>query len=146
MPSWLVKLLQTEDGAVKTVNKVDGDGKLKRTKVCENHVADVIPVIQQLLEQDPLTDYAYLCHPNVKHISKLKREGKLFPHCGRGWIFTVISRWLLWIQKHSNGDILHRGSKFTGIRALQGEDTDHLRDSRIHRSRVGSRHQRCWAN
>ncbi|KAK4193086.1 peptidase family C78-domain-containing protein [Podospora australis] len=35
----------------------------------------VIPVIAQLLEQSPSTEYAYLCHPSVQHISKLKSEG-----------------------------------------------------------------------
>ncbi|RDW89405.1 hypothetical protein BP6252_01437 [Coleophoma cylindrospora] len=75
MPSWLVHLLETEDGAVKTINKVGTDGKLKKLQFCENQQGGVIPVIAQLLEQEPLTEYAYLCHPAVKHVSKLKREG-----------------------------------------------------------------------
>ncbi|RYO79874.1 hypothetical protein DL766_000946 [Monosporascus sp. MC13-8B] len=35
----------------------------------------IIPVIEQLLRQSPTTCYAYLCHPCVQHISKLRREG-----------------------------------------------------------------------
>ncbi|RYP48970.1 hypothetical protein DL768_005242 [Monosporascus sp. mg162] len=35
----------------------------------------VVPVIEQLLQQSPTTRYAYLCHPCVQHISKLRREG-----------------------------------------------------------------------
>ncbi|RYP41144.1 hypothetical protein DL769_011643 [Monosporascus sp. CRB-8-3] len=34
----------------------------------------IIPVIEQLLQQSPMTRYAYLCHPCVQHISKLRRE------------------------------------------------------------------------
>lgn len=76
MPSWLVQLLQTGDGAVKTINKVEADGRQKKVQICENQQGDVIPVIAQLLEQEPLTEYAYLCHPAVKHVSKLRREGQ----------------------------------------------------------------------
>lgn len=76
MPSWLVQLLETEDGAMKTINKVGTDGRLMKVQICENHQGGVVPVIAQLLEQGPLTEYAYLCHPAVKHVSKLKREGQ----------------------------------------------------------------------
>ncbi|OTA61151.1 DUF1671-domain-containing protein [Hypoxylon sp. EC38] len=34
-----------------------------------------IPVIAQLLERSPKTQYAYLCDPATQHISKLSREG-----------------------------------------------------------------------
>jgi hypothetical protein len=37
-------------------------------------------VLAQLLEQSTSTKYAYLCHPCVQHVSKLKREG-VFPSC-----------------------------------------------------------------
>lgn len=37
----------------------------------------VIGVLAQLLEQCSTTKYAYLCHPCVQHISKLKKEGAL---------------------------------------------------------------------
>ncbi|KAI1072377.1 hypothetical protein LB507_003371 [Fusarium sp. FIESC RH6] len=54
MPPWLVDLLE-KDGQV--VNN------------------DILPVLIQLLEQNPSTQYAYVCRPAVQHISKLKQEG-----------------------------------------------------------------------
>lgn len=75
MPSWLVKLLET-DGETATTNKLDSDGRIRKVKVCLNRTAGIIPVLEQLLHQDKTTVYAYLCSPAVKHISKLKREGK----------------------------------------------------------------------
>jgi len=35
----------------------------------------IIPVLEQLLQQSTTTKYAYLCHPCVHHVSRLKREG-----------------------------------------------------------------------
>ncbi|KAH7007983.1 peptidase family C78-domain-containing protein [Ilyonectria destructans] len=54
MPPWLIELLQQE-------GQVINDG--------------VMPVLGQLLEQSPSTQSAYLCHPQVQHVSKLRREG-----------------------------------------------------------------------
>lgn len=54
MPDWLVQMLKRDGQVV-------------------GH--DVIPVLRQLLEQSPSTEYAYLCHPCVQHVSKLRREG-----------------------------------------------------------------------
>lgn len=74
MPTWLVKLLE-EDGAVKTVSRLSLDGKLRKVRICPNMTAGLIPVLEQLLYQDRETEYAYLCSPAVRHVSKLKREG-----------------------------------------------------------------------
>lgn len=74
MPQWLVKLLQA-DGEIKTINRLDSDGKYRKVKYCINQAPDIIPIITQLLAQDPMTDYAYLCDPAVLHVSKLSREG-----------------------------------------------------------------------
>ncbi|KAK3297549.1 peptidase family C78-domain-containing protein [Chaetomium fimeti] len=54
MPDWLVVLLKKN-------GQVTSQG--------------VISVLALLLEQSPSTKYAYLCHPSVQHVSKLKREG-----------------------------------------------------------------------
>lgn len=54
MPDWLVQMLKRDGQVV-------------------GH--DVIPVLRQLLQQSPSTEYAYLCHPCVQHVSKLRREG-----------------------------------------------------------------------
>lgn len=35
----------------------------------------IIPVLEQLLEQSRSTEFAYLCHPRVQHVTKLKQEG-----------------------------------------------------------------------
>ncbi|KAF3760218.1 DUF1671-domain-containing protein [Cryphonectria parasitica EP155] len=54
MPDWLVKMLKRDGQVV---------GQ------------DVIPVLKQMLQQSESTEYAYLCHPCVQHVSKLRREG-----------------------------------------------------------------------
>ncbi|KAI8633122.1 DUF1671-domain-containing protein [Xylariaceae sp. FL1651] len=54
MPDWLVSLLKK--------------GKYISTE-------GIVPVLAGLLEQSSSTEYAYLCHPAVQHISKLRREG-----------------------------------------------------------------------
>ncbi|TVY58650.1 Zinc finger with UFM1-specific peptidase domain protein [Lachnellula cervina] len=74
MPPWLVELLES-DGATTTENRLGTDGKLRKAQVCKNHAADIIPVLEQLLHQDKNTQYAYLCDPAVRHVSKLKKEG-----------------------------------------------------------------------
>lgn len=61
--------------------------------------AGVLPVLEQLLEQSATTKYAYLCHPEVEHVSKLKREGE--PHAAL-WVFIALEDevgvlWLLWM-------------------------------------------------
>lgn len=75
MPPWLVKLLEEKDGEITTINRIDGHGKTRKVKVCPNRSEDILPVLHQLLKQDKDVDYAYLCHPSVRHVSKLKREG-----------------------------------------------------------------------
>ncbi|KAM5342750.1 hypothetical protein ACJ41O_013716 [Fusarium nematophilum] len=67
MPSWLVDLLGNE-------GQVLNDG--------------IMPVLRQLLEQSPSTQVAYLCHPQVQHVSKLRREGGF---CGYRNIQMLVS-------------------------------------------------------
>jgi hypothetical protein len=76
MPSWLVKLLES-DGKLEIINRLGPDGVLKKVRVCINQASGILPVLEQLLDQDPYTQFAYLCHPTVKHVSKLRREGEL---------------------------------------------------------------------
>ncbi|CZT46201.1 uncharacterized protein RSE6_06600 [Rhynchosporium secalis] len=75
MPSWLVKLLEDGDGAVKTSNFLDREGIVHKHRICPNMTAGISPVLEQFLEQDEQVDYAYFCDPAVKHVSKLTREG-----------------------------------------------------------------------
>lgn len=70
-----MKLLQ-RDGEMKTINQLDIDGNVRRVQVCDNMATGIVSVITQLLEQDPYTQYVYMCSPSVRHVSKLKREGK----------------------------------------------------------------------
>lgn len=74
MPTWLHRLLLT-DGKPKTFNKLVSGGGMKTMQIIENYASGIVPVIDQLLEQDPSTAYAYTCHPSIEHISKLKNEG-----------------------------------------------------------------------
>ncbi|KAH8598036.1 peptidase family C78-domain-containing protein [Bisporella sp. PMI_857] len=74
MPSWLVKLLE-RDGTIETDYRKDRYGKIRLVQKCENRAEGILPVIRQLLDRDPSTEYAYLCHPSVQHIFKLKKEG-----------------------------------------------------------------------
>ncbi|KAF4469900.1 Zinc finger with UFM1-specific peptidase domain [Fusarium albosuccineum] len=67
MPSWLVDLLEDQ-------GHVANDG--------------ILPVLGQLLQQSTSTQYAYLCHSQVQHISKLRREGGF---CGYRNIQMLVS-------------------------------------------------------
>ncbi|KAF4412239.1 Ubiquitin carboxyl-terminal hydrolase ZUFSP [Colletotrichum fructicola Nara gc5] len=67
MPDWLVSLLHKG-------GEVTSDG--------------VINVLEQLLRQSRSTEYAYLCHPAVQHVSKLKKEGGF---CGYRNIQMMVS-------------------------------------------------------
>ncbi|KAH6891990.1 peptidase family C78-domain-containing protein [Thelonectria olida] len=67
MPTWLIRLLKEEGQVINT---------------------GIMDVLRQLLEQCPSTQVAYLCHSEVQHISKLRREGGF---CGYRNIQMLIS-------------------------------------------------------
>ncbi|KAG8158734.1 hypothetical protein KVR01_011177 [Diaporthe batatas] len=73
---------------------------------------DVIPVIAQLLEQSPTTEYAYLCHPCTWHVSKLRREGGF---CGYRNIQTVSS----YVIGAGFGGAHHFGGKLPSVFDIQ---------------------------
>ncbi|KAG7419705.1 Ubiquitin carboxyl-terminal hydrolase ZUFSP [Fusarium oxysporum f. sp. rapae] len=91
MPPWLVDLLKDE-------GQVVNDG--------------VMPVLSQLLEQSPSTQYAYLCHPAVQHVSKLRREGGF---CGYRNIQMLTSNIISAQREGSN----HFGRTFPSIFQIQ---------------------------
>ncbi|KAF9770042.1 hypothetical protein IL306_012451 [Fusarium sp. DS 682] len=91
MPPWLVDLLKDE-------GQVVNDG--------------VLPVLSQLLEQSPTTQYAYLCHPAVQHVSKLRREGGF---CGYRNIQMLTSHIISAQTEGSN----HFGRTFPSIFQIQ---------------------------
>ena len=87
MPDWLRKEL--ECGAkVKVTNHITLDGRLLCVESIANEVPGVIPVIAQLIEQDPTVSRAYLCHSDVTHVVKLAREGGF---CGYRNIQMMVS-------------------------------------------------------
>ena len=72
MPDWLVGLLK-KNGQVTSQGKLHPDSLVMAPQLT---TTGVIPVLALLLEQSPSTKYAYLCHPSVQHVSKLKPEGE----------------------------------------------------------------------
>ncbi|SZF04188.1 unnamed protein product [Blumeria hordei] len=77
MPAWLFNLISNKDGIVKTVNRIE-NGRSIKLEICPNIVPGVIPILAQMFAKDESTKIAYLCHPEVKQISKLKKE--VVPH------------------------------------------------------------------
>jgi hypothetical protein len=86
MPPWLVRLLES-DGELKLLGRISPRGRIEKV-IMSNHVTGIMPVLEQLLTQDRSTEYAYLCHPSVKHISKLKREGRYTQHPCTKYLLT----------------------------------------------------------
>lgn len=76
MPEWLITLLTKEDGATKIVKRLI-DGNLREVEICPNMVPGIISTLKPLISSDKSVQYAYLCHFSVKHVSKLKKEGKI---------------------------------------------------------------------
>lgn len=101
MPKWSKIKTQSSDGAIAaSVTSADSPGPKQPVKLGkaelgrhahEKQMPDrlvkmlkkdgqvvgehVIPVLKQMLEQSASTEYAYLCHPCVQHVSKLRLEG-----------------------------------------------------------------------
>jgi hypothetical protein len=84
MPDWLVKVLE-RDGETAVMERYDNEGRLRKCRVTSNRAEGILPVLQQLLEQDRGVEWAFLCHPAVRHVSKLKREGMLDFHSYTGF-------------------------------------------------------------
>ena len=74
MPGWLHK--QLERGAKTTLaNQIDSQGQLVQVETVANEFQGVMPVLAQLCEQDNTLSKVYLCHPGVKHVVKMVKEG-----------------------------------------------------------------------
>ncbi|PKY05357.1 DUF1671-domain-containing protein [Aspergillus campestris IBT 28561] len=87
MPSWLRKLL--EKGAKRTrSNRIAPDGTLHKHESVENETPGIVPVLARLCKQDKSVGCAFLCNPNVYHVSKMSMEGSF---CGYRNIQMLIS-------------------------------------------------------
>lgn len=88
MPSWLRRLLETAP-ATNVRNIIRRDGTLEKVEsLAANEVNGTIPVLAQLCERDISVERAYLCHPCVRHVFRITREGGF---CGYRNIQMMIS-------------------------------------------------------
>lgn len=111
MPRWLLK--QLEMGTPTTVaNTIDHNGKLIRVESTANEIRHIIPVLAQLCEQDRTVSKAYLCHPGVRHVVKMNKEGGF---CGYRNIQMMIS----YIQAAKSQGHQHFPGKLPTILELQ---------------------------
>jgi hypothetical protein len=75
MPIWLKELLKT-DGKTRAMNpKLSYIPRSSKTRFTQNHALGIVPVVARLLRENSRTEYAYICHPSVQHVSKLPNEG-----------------------------------------------------------------------
>lgn len=65
---------------------------LLKTGVGYHHLEGVVPVVAQLLQQSAATRHAYLCHPWVQHISKLRKEGTLRSSVGLPYCVSLVAK------------------------------------------------------
>ncbi|MCJ1421349.1 hypothetical protein MMC32_007712 [Xylographa parallela] len=87
MPTWLRK--QLEHGArVTVVNQLAPNGQIIRVETVANETPGIVPVLAQLCEQDPALSKVFLCHPGVKHVVKMAKEGGF---CGYRNIQMMVS-------------------------------------------------------
>ena len=74
MPGWLRK--QLEAGAPVTItDKIDYNGNIVSMESVANEIRGTMGVLAQLCEQDRTLSRAYLCHPDVRHVVKMSKEG-----------------------------------------------------------------------
>lgn len=74
MPPWLFKLLSA-GGESRAVQRIASNGQLYRDVSIANEVSGIVPVLATLLTADARCERAWLCHPAVQHVHKLKKEG-----------------------------------------------------------------------
>ncbi|EEH10531.1 DUF1671 domain-containing protein [Histoplasma capsulatum G186AR] len=87
MPSWLRNML--EEGAKVTVsNQIQTDGTLRRVEHVANEMSNLIPVLARLCELDETVEQVFLCHPTVRHVFKMPKEGGF---CGYRNIQMLVS-------------------------------------------------------
>jgi zinc finger-containing ubiquitin peptidase 1 len=87
MPDWLRKLLV--NGAKVTItNRIGKDGRLEKVETIANETRNLVPVLARLSHLDHTVERAFYCHPAVRHICKMYKEGGF---CGYRSIQMLIS-------------------------------------------------------
>ena len=74
MPMWLRKLLE-EASKPEVTNKIGTNGALVKMTRLPNETPGLIPVLAQLCEQDRSVQQVFFCHPGVRHVAKVPKEG-----------------------------------------------------------------------
>ncbi|KAI9757868.1 MAG: hypothetical protein M4579_003304 [Chaenotheca gracillima] len=111
MPGWLKRQLQA-GGTVTVRNQIRLDGTLEKVTSISNEAFLCLPVLAQLCEQDTTVERAYFCHPGVRHIYKMKKEGGF---CGYRNIQMLVS----YIQEAESFGHEHFGPRTPNILDLQ---------------------------
>ncbi|KAK5109425.1 hypothetical protein LTR62_006984 [Meristemomyces frigidus] len=78
------------DAQPRQINGIGTDGKLVRRTLIENETAGLIPVLADLCSRDRGTEITYLCHPSVKHVSKLRCDGNFCGYWNIQMLLTYI--------------------------------------------------------
>jgi Peptidase family C78 len=111
MPKWLLDQL-VKGPKIKNINTIGRDGRLIQEELIENETSGIVPILARLSELDPRVQYAYYCHPDVIHISKMNREGGF---CG----FRNLQMQISYIQGAKAQGHEHFGEYAPGILQLQ---------------------------
>ena len=78
-----------EEGAKVTIyNQIRPDGTMMRVEAIANETPDLVPALARLSHLDPTVERAFYCHPAVRHIAKMPKEGGF---CGYRNIQMLIS-------------------------------------------------------
>jgi len=87
MPNWLYEQLARGPAAHSTT-QIGSDGKLVTRTKYAGQVAGVMPVLARLSAASNNVEMAYLCHPSVRHVHRLNKDG---PFCGYRNIQMLVS-------------------------------------------------------
>lgn len=93
-------------------NQIGSNGKLEEIISVSNESRGIIPAIAQLCKQDPTVEKVYLCHPGVRHIFRMNREGGF---CGYRNIQMVLS----YILETGSEGYMHFKNRIPNVLQLQ---------------------------
>jgi zinc finger-containing ubiquitin peptidase 1 len=113
MPNWLHRQLES-GGKISRHQHVGSDGKMIEIETVENEISRIVKVLGKLCEQDQSVETAYLCHPAVQYIGKIKNEGNF---CGYRNIQMLVS-YIRGSQAQGCEDFLERSPSILRLQAL----------------------------